>query len=1247
MLDSFGELKKHIQNKTDIFIDKMLVETIYQYNFNLITDNSFFKQNDEQTIYDNIKKSKFITIDQNKLLNQKTNDKYYIIGFEKTIIILNESSLYFLQALLTINSELSVCFLSNDIIINNENIQIQNPEIENNQNFKVEIDNFSDKMKLYKKYKFMYKIWSIISRCISAYLIKKCYLKLSKNRNVFLFDCQSTEIINDEDYFELRDVARGSLFQTILIYHIKKEELMLLKKPFVVNKESLNLIKRETQNYQKNNIPFMPIFYGTTKNNNFIVIEYIRGETLQNIHHMNFTFDEKINAISEILQSFFFIHLNNFVYRDLKPNNVMVDENKTIVLIDFDRLIDMEDFDVDNPTLDWASIYIAPEICKTGNFSFKSDIYSLGKLIDYIMNQTNFDLDKASQLKELILKCTDENPEKRPSTILVIQEFYQIFHENIKIEFLSNLMNEISDMISDVIYIVLFYNNLLSNLLVSLGYYNYDATFGVQNYNKAKFYLEIAINLNNPVAQFYMGHIYENELNIDKAIYYYHLSSKQNFPMAFFRLGLIYFTKKYCYQDISKTIHYLKLAAEQNIPDAIVLLGSLYLSGKEVPVDINQGVHYLTIAAKLNHPKAQFFLGKFYSEGLCAERNINKALYYFNLAANQNEPESLFELGYMYHFGGFVLRDINRAIYYYTRASKQNHIEAHFALGLIYLNEIDVSPDYDKANHYLTLAANYNHPKAQFLLGKMYLDQRSESSINKAIHYLKLAGDQNIAEAYFLLGFIYTNCLPQDMNTAIQYFKLAARLSHPKALYVLGCIYYEGEYGLKDANKAIYYFNSAANLNEPNAYFYLGYIYHKGDSIIKQDIDKAIYYYKLAANENLSDAYTNLGLIYYNGIDKVRDIQLAIIYFKHGSKLNDSESNFMLGIIYYENKYIKQDINQAIYYFSLAANQQNPKAYIYLGSIYSENKNVKRDINKAIYYFSLAANQSLPDAYFKLGSIYLNIDINKSFHYFTLGSNLNCPNSQFILGNIYYRGLFTPKDIKKGLYFIALSAKNGHKHSLFLYGYVLHEGKNIKKDITAAIKLYKEASSFNSQYAKNNFGIIHKFGFGNEVVANSANAVVYFKEAIHQKNDFLSMYNLANIYIFDDAIKQDIDTSIDLLIRSSPYFYHSTFLLYLVLLNKFGYDINAIMKFIDEKANHSCELSSKIMEMFNKTQYFPRSVFKEAFDSYKDHLFLYDFDINPISFLDFQDQANYQNPLQNKNVKNISEKFYEGFGLSI
>ena len=37
---------------------------------------------------------------------------------------------------------------------------------------------------------------------------------------------------------------------------------------------------------------------------------------------------------------FNYLHNNHFIYRDLKPNNVIIDKNKTLVLIDFDRMIE-------------------------------------------------------------------------------------------------------------------------------------------------------------------------------------------------------------------------------------------------------------------------------------------------------------------------------------------------------------------------------------------------------------------------------------------------------------------------------------------------------------------------------------------------------------------------------------------------------------------------------------------------------------------------------------------------------------------------------------------------------------------------------------------------------------------------------------------------------------------------------------------------------------------------------------------
>ena len=85
----------------------------------------------------------------------------------------------------------------------------------------------------------------------------------------------------------------------------------------------------------------------------------------------------------------------------------------------------------------------------------------------------------------------------------------------------------------------------------------------------------------------------------------------------------------------------------------------------------------------------------------------------------------------------------------------------------------------------------------------------------------------------------------------------------------------------------------------------------------------------------------------------------------------------------------------------------------------------------------------------------------------------------------------------------------------------------MEKNIEQSIRFYKEASSFNNQYAKNNLGIIFKKGIERRLGLS----IEYFKEAIRQKNDKVSMYNLAHLYLYEEQIKDSINQSIDLLIR--------------------------------------------------------------------------------------------------------------------
>ena len=81
-------------------------------------------------------------------------------------------------------------------------------------------------------------------------LVTKGALTYEKQSRMFVY----TPPINENEYAGLRIVGIGNLFICILIYHIQKGELYVIKKPKSKNPENTKLIKRESKNYSKRKI---------------------------------------------------------------------------------------------------------------------------------------------------------------------------------------------------------------------------------------------------------------------------------------------------------------------------------------------------------------------------------------------------------------------------------------------------------------------------------------------------------------------------------------------------------------------------------------------------------------------------------------------------------------------------------------------------------------------------------------------------------------------------------------------------------------------------------------------------------------------------------------------------------------------------------------------------------------------------------------------------------------------------------
>ena len=169
----------------------------------------------------------------------------------------------------------------------------------------------------------------------------------------------------------MRNLNEEGVIHIKLIYSIEREEIFLLK---IFHDEKANLLfERESHNYLNIHYPYFPKYFGKSKfySYNCILIEYIKGDTLDNISQMNLDKETKIKIVFQIIISIYYLHYNNYIYRDLKPNNIIINENKSITIIDFDRMIiDSQNYEY---TKDFQHEFVAPEILEGKSFSTKSE----------------------------------------------------------------------------------------------------------------------------------------------------------------------------------------------------------------------------------------------------------------------------------------------------------------------------------------------------------------------------------------------------------------------------------------------------------------------------------------------------------------------------------------------------------------------------------------------------------------------------------------------------------------------------------------------------------------------------------------------------------------------------------------------------------------------------------------------------------------------------------------------------------
>ena len=194
----------------------------------------------------------------------------------------------------------------------------------------------------------------------------------------------------------------------------------------------------------KNIIKYYTDFFDS--DNYYLLMEYTNFRNLYDLYltykNLGKYIEEEIiwKILYQCLDVLVYIHNEGIIHREIEPKNILIDENFNIKLINFNKCAAM-----DRPSAKhyanndrkaqkiivntWTKIlnkYSAPEIQKDDFYNAKIDVFSLGEVINLLIEagikSSQNNINYSTELKDIISQMRKES-EKRPTS----DEIYDVF----------------------------------------------------------------------------------------------------------------------------------------------------------------------------------------------------------------------------------------------------------------------------------------------------------------------------------------------------------------------------------------------------------------------------------------------------------------------------------------------------------------------------------------------------------------------------------------------------------------------------------------------------------------------------------------------------------------------------------------------------------------------------------------------------------------------------------------------------
>lgn len=175
----------------------------------------------------------------------------------------------------------------------------------------------------------------------------------------------------------------------------------VLRQDFYTNPDAMRRFRREALSATQLTHPNIVGVYdvGEENGSSYIVMEYVKGQDLKSYIDERGPISprESVAIMKQILSAIEMAHRNRIIHRDIKPQNILIDQYGNVKITDFGIAIALSETSLTQTNTLLGSVhYLSPEQARGGMATIKSDIYALGVvLFELLAGHVPFDGESA------------------------------------------------------------------------------------------------------------------------------------------------------------------------------------------------------------------------------------------------------------------------------------------------------------------------------------------------------------------------------------------------------------------------------------------------------------------------------------------------------------------------------------------------------------------------------------------------------------------------------------------------------------------------------------------------------------------------------------------------------------------------------------------------------------------------------------------------------------------------------------